>query len=317
MSAAFPFLLTGLFLFALGVYFYCADKKAARRRELLRRLSPPMKNGGAGKAELRLRKREIQAERLIATFLDVAGMEELISRSGVNLRVEQFFLLLTISALAGLIAGLVVFGEFLPGLSLSIGGAFVPPAILRRRRRRRDVQFGEQFPEAIDFIVRALKAGQSIDRAFAGIAVQFPVPAKTEFRLMHEEIALGLSFSEAVDHFARRFPDMPDVRFFRAALVIQRETGGNLTRILDNLSRTIRARFRFEGQIRSLTAEGRLSGLMLAFLPVGYAALNLTLNPAYMAAFFTDPLLRRLLFLALALDVAGLLVMRIMSKVDI
>lgn len=317
MSTVFPFLLMGVFLFCLGIYFYRGDVETVRRKELLRRLSPRTRSEAAAHVERRLRKREIRAERLIAAFMDIARIEELIVKSGVRLSVEKLFLILTLSALAGLLAGLVVFGEFPPALLLTIGGAFLPIAVLRHRQRQRESRFSEQFPEAIDFIVRALKAGQSVDHAFGGVSAHFPSPVGDEFRIMYEEVALGLSFADAVDHFSRRFPEMADVRFFRAALVIQRETGGNLTRILDNLSRTIRARFRFEGQIRTLTAEGRLSGMMLALLPIGYAGLNYLLNPDYMSSFFTDPSLRRLLFLALGMDALGLVVMRMMAKVDI
>ncbi len=192
-----------------------------------------------------------------------------------------------------------------PGLAL---GA-IPYLFLLQKRKRRLRRFSELLPEAIDLMSRGLRAGQALSASVETIAQESDEPLRSEFRRAADEQSFGLPFREAMINLSRRVP-VTDLQFLVTAILVQKETGGNLAQILDKASHVIRERVRVAGQMRIRTAQGRLTGWILCALPfVIFIALNF-LNPGYGKALFQDPLGQRLVTYAAVMMVIGMLVIR-------
>ena len=192
-----------------------------------------------------------------------------------------------------------------PGLAL---GA-IPYLFLLQKRKRRLRRFSELLPEAIDLMSRGLRAGQALSASVETIAQESDEPLRSEFRRAADEQSFGLPFREAMINLSRRVP-VTDLQFLVTAILVQKETGGNLAQILDKASHVIRERVRVAGQMRIRTAQGRLTGWILCALPfVIFIALNF-LNPGYGKALFQDPLGQKLVTYAAVMMVIGMLVIR-------
>ena len=170
-------------------------------------------------------------------------------------------------------------------------------------------KFEESFPEAIDLIARALRAGHAFVTGLGMVAEELPAPVGTEFRMLYDRQNFGQPLPDALKAFAERVP-LVDARFFVTAVLTQRESGGNLSEVLDNLASVIRERFKVKRQIRVVTAHGRITGFVLVLLPPCMAFAMYTLGPENFAPLFTDPLGVRMLIGAGVLQVMGTLIMR-------
>ena len=213
--------------------------------------------------------------------------------------------LLLISFLVAFFAGLT--GWLLkypyPGFLLpALGFGAVPFGVVAYRRQRRFRKMEEQFPDAMDLLSRAVRAGHAFTTGLQLIGAELSEPVAGEFRRVFEQQNFGLPLRDAMKNLLTRVP-LPDIHVFVTALLIQRDTGGNLAEILDNLSRVIRVRFKLMRQVRVYTAQGQMSMLVLLTLPP-LAALALALtSPQYLAPLFTDLLGRQTLAGSTALDV--------------
>lgn len=185
----------------------------------------------------------------------------------------------------------------------------VPYFYIKHLAHARLRAFEEMFPDAINLMSRALRAGHALTTTLAMVAEEMADPIRSEFRALHEQHTYGLPFPQVMRTFATRVPLM-DVRFFAIAVLTQRETGGNLAEVLDNLAGVMRDRFRVRRQLRVLTAQGRLSGWILGALPVVLGMALFAFNPGEMQAFVTDPTGFRLLLAALGLETAGVITIR-------
>jgi tight adherence protein B len=179
--------------------------------------------------------------------------------------------------------------------------------MLRRRTRLR--KFASQFPDALDLIARALRAGHSLQSGFRLVSEEMQAPIGTEFSRVFEEQNLGIPMDEALDSFTNRVPNL-DLKFFVTALVLQRQTGGDLAEILDKIGHLVRERFKIWGQVQALTGEGRLSGIVLLALPPVLFLAVYRLNPDYVMVLFTDPLGKQMLMGGAILQILGALVIR-------
>lgn len=301
----------------IGLYFFYKDRQAVKKEMLIERVSTKRSLKETRRIDLRRRRERSRAESFFSELIDIPRLGELLARSGTNLSVDRFLFIASASSALFALMAIILFRSFLPLVLMMGAGFFVPVLFLAYKKKKRDSALIEQLPGAIDFMVRALRAGQSLDRAFHGVGANFSDPIGGEIRIIYEEIAMGLPFTEALENFENRFPTLADVKFLCTSFIIQRETGGNLTEILDGLSRTIRQRFTLARQVKALSAEARLSSLIIGLLPVGFALLTYLFNPVYISFFFTDPTGQKLLFLALALEAAGFTIMRIMGRVDV
>ena len=201
-------------------------------------------------------------------------------------------------------------------LLLAACAATGPVLLLRHALRRHERRLVEQLPHAIEMISRALKSGQGIDEAMRETGERLDAPMGREIRRIYEEISLGLSFQQAMRHFGARYSRIADVRMLCAAMIIQRETGGNLTKLLDGLSYTIHERFRLRGQVRALTAEGRLSAAILASLPLVFAGIAWAIRPDYVTILTQERLGRVMLSGAVTLEIIGFAAMFLLARID-
>ncbi len=192
---------------------------------------------------------------------------------------------------------------------LGIAAGLIPYVILYLKREARFRRFEELLPDSIDLMSRALRAGHTITSAIEMVSQEVPDPVASEFRRAFEEQNFGLPLREAMLNLAERVP-LPDVQFLVTAILVQKETGGNLAEVLDKTTAVIRERFRLKGQLRIYTAQGRLTGWILAAIPfLMFAALNI-LDPEYERILLTDPAGRKLIYAGLGLMAMGAWVIR-------
>lgn len=219
------------------------------------------------------------------------------------------FLMATIGLAAAFgLAAMVVLPTFLPLVAAGMG-AMLPYMHVASRRKKRFAKFEEHFPESIDLLGRAIRAGHAFSTGLEVVAEEANEPVASEFRQVFEEQKFGLPLSESLLSLADRIA-LLDVRIFVTAVMIQRESGGNLAEILDNLASIIRERFKFRRQLKVHTAHGRMTGFVLAMAPVVAGIGMYTLNPDYMMVLFTEPGGRIMLAVAVTLQIIGFLVIR-------
>lgn len=192
----------------------------------------------------------------------------------------------------------------------------VPYVLARRARAARLIKIEEQLPEAADFLARAMRAGHSFTNVLQMVGTELPEPLAGEFRAAHEEINYGVPLNEALYSLADRIP-LTDLRYLVIAVVIQRESGGNLAELLDNVARMTRARLQLLAQVRVMSAEGRMSAWILTLMPLGLMAAMQVTNPKYSGILWQDPRGQHLLWYAACAIVAGMLWMRSIVKVRV
>jgi tight adherence protein B len=239
----------------------------------------------------------------------VNKLDELLMQSGKLWTVAKLFRISGIAMLIAFILGLILNLNFNLILLETFVAAFFPIFYLIRARGQRFRKFEEQLPEAIDSICRSLKAGHAFTSAFSLVGQEMADPIAAEFRIAMEENNLGMSIHDAMHNLAKRVP-LTDLRFFVIAVLVQRETGGNLAEILSNISTIIRDRFKLLRHIRVLTAEGRLSALVLAMMPFIMVSLLSALNPTYAPMMFGTPTGQHYLKVGLVMMLIGVIWMR-------
>jgi tight adherence protein B len=241
-----------------------------------------------------------------------------VSNININLLFEQADVSLTMSRLllvsgvlaavgAAMAAVLKLHPAAIPAAALTM--AFVPLMWLLLRRRKRLKAFAVQLPDALDMLSRALRAGQSLASGFSLVAGEMGAPLGKEFGRVFEEQNLGIPLEESLVAMSERIPNL-DLKFFATAVILQRQTGGDLAEILDKIGDLVRERFKIWGQIQALTGEGRLSGVVLLALPVVLFVVVQRLNPDYVRPLFTDPSGKKMLAVAIFFQFIGALVIR-------
>jgi tight adherence protein B len=225
-------------------------------------------------------------------------------------------MLCAVSALVLAAIAFIAGGNVLFGWVGAVLGFFIPYAYASHMRTRRFQKFEEKFPEAIDTLARAVRAGHAFTTALEMIANEVSEPVAGEFRQLYEEQKFGLPVRDALLNLADRIP-LVDVKFFVTAVMLQRETGGNLAEILDNLSYVIRERFKILRQVRVHTAQGRLTMVLLMALPPTIVVLMLMLNPGFIRPLFTDPLGHALIVGGITLQTMGYFVIRRIIRIQV
>jgi tight adherence protein B len=216
---------------------------------------------------------------------------------------------------ASAVAWAVGFGAAAAGAGAAMAAA-APWMIVARQRRGRTLRIERQFPQALDLLGRALRAGHAFTAAVRMAAEELPDPLVREFRLLFEEMNYGVAVPEALARFAARVP-LADAGYFAVAVTIQREAGGNLAEVLDKIAWLVRERLRLRGEVRTLSAEGRLSAVILTALPFAVAGVVQLVNPGFLAVLWTDPAGTQIVGFALAGIVVGVLWMRSVIRIRI
>jgi tight adherence protein B len=285
-----------------------------------------IKGSGQGRAGERLdalvgraqgRGRDSSADLLIRTALQEVGNQNLMERLTpeffrVSKMFEQADVKIKPSALFGIAIGLGFVGSLISTILVNVyvapvGGGLlfmIPFVWLWWKRNARLKKFGSQLPEAMELVARALRAGHSLAAGLHVVADEMPEPIAKEFGRVYEEQNLGIGLEEALNNLCERLPNL-DLRFFVTSVNIQRQTGGDLAEILDRIGHVIRERFKILGQVKALTAEGRLSGIVLIALPIGLFLLMLHMKPDYISLLWTDETGRMMSIGAIVLMLIG------------
>lgn len=298
-------------LFVEGTYLVWNAYKgpeAKRIRERLQALSGEWSSAETTLLKHRVLSNSPTVERFLLRIPGIHGLDRLLHQSGMSLMVTHFLGYTAMTATSGM-ASAALLGLPLPAMLFSAAlGSVLPLFFVHRAKRKRVDKIELQLPEAIDLMARALKAGHAFSGALQMVSTDGPEPTASEFRLTFDEINFGVSLNDALMNLAARIP-ITDLRYFVIAVLIQRESGGNLAELLDKISGLIRARLALLGRIRVLSAEGRLSAWILSCLPFGTALVIHIVNPGFLSVLWTDPAGIMMVGAASGMMVAGILVM--------
>lgn len=221
--------------------------------------------------------------RIAARYPVYDRLQAMLERAASTRPVDDLLKLILIVTIAGGVAGAILTRSFVAALLIAVIAGFLPVANLSIKAERRRRLFETQLPDALDFMSRALRAGHGLTMAFQIVAEEMPAPVSEEFGRVFDEINFGNSFQVALSKMPDRI-NSPDLSFFVVGILIQRETGGNLSDLLRSLSHTVRERLKLHGKVRTLAAEGKFSGILLGILPFALAGILTLLNPVYMGA---------------------------------
>ncbi len=297
------------------------DQRRARARVLLERLATVQKPAAEPAPDLALLRDEVLS-RIPAfdTWLRrserVSLLQKMLAQGNVDVRAGNFLMLCALSALAFAVIAFFAGGNLMFGWAGALLGFFIPYAYASHMRTKRFQKFEEKFPEAIDTLARAVRAGHAFTTAIEMIANEVSEPVAGEFRQLFEEQKFGLPVRDALLNLADRIP-LVDVKFFVTAVMLQRETGGNLAEILDNLSYVIRERFKILRQVRVHTAQGRLTMVLLMALPPTIVFIMLLINPGFIRPLFTEWLGHVAIVVGISLQTLGYFVIRRIIRIQV
>jgi tight adherence protein B len=313
------FIIVAMATFAIGSLF---DERRAQARLIRDRLATAQKAPERKPDEELALLRDEQLSKFPA--LDnilrrserVSAMQESLLQAGMKLRAGNF---LVLCLLAGGVCGFAALvwsrNPAITWAALVIG-TFLPYAVVSYRRQKRFEKIEELFPEAIDTLARAVRAGHAFTTALEMISNETSEPLASEFRKLFEEQKFGMPVRDALMNLTERVP-LVDIKFFVTAVMLQRETGGNLAEILDNLSYVIRERFKIQRQVRVHTAQGRLTMALLMGMPPTVVAILLVFSPEFVRPLFADPIGHSLLVVSIALQTIGYFVIRKIIKIQV
>ena len=291
------------------------EKKAVHRR--MNMLSAPWDQNES----IDIRRKTLYSDihwlnQILSKLPRLTRIKQLLEQSGLQHRLSVFVLSSALLAILGIVCGRLVTSKLLfllPGAALL---GTLPFLYIYHKKEKRMRRFQAQLPEALDLLARSLKAGHAFTGGLRMVADEFDDPIGVEFNKTLNEINFGVGLPEAMNNLTQRV-DCLDLNFFVTSVIIQRETGGNLAEILENIAYLIRERFKLFGKIKILAAEGKLSAIILIVLPFFVGFVIFMLNPEYMETLITDPFGRILLGIAVGMMAVGIFVMRkiIMIKV--
>jgi len=245
----------------------------------------------------------------------VDPLQRLLDQSGTKLTVGAVILFCAFLFIIAALGTLLLTPSFVAAAIAAVLAAVAPILFLRRKATMRIRLFEEQFPEAIDVMARALRAGHTLPLAIQTVGEEIPAPVGPEFRLLFDQQNFGLSLPEAMTAFARRTP-LVDAKFFVTAVLTQREMGGNLSEVLENLAAVIRERFKVKRHVRAVSAHGRITGWVLGFLPPVVAGLLFFLSPEHERLLLEDPLGVYMVIGAVVLQCIGIFWIRRVDEVE-
>jgi tight adherence protein B len=256
-------------------------------------------------------------DRLIGQTLKGASIGKWIQQSGMKKATMSGVILvaLGLAAFGAIGATMLAHASYLV-LPMALAGFALPFLVLRHKRTARLKKFEEQFPEALDLIARSLKAGHAFSSGLKMVADELPEPVGPEFRTTFDEQNFGLPLKDALNNMTERIP-LLDVRFFATAVMIQRDTGGNLAEILENLAHVVRERFKILRQVRVYTAHGRFTGYVLLALPVFLAIALMFINPDHMNLLFKEHIGQMMLAAACVMQMVGYIWIRQVIKIEV
>lgn len=321
MLISFLVFLFALFL-VLGAYLLATRGSDAKRARLQKRLADAlMHSAHTEDVEVILARNELLSEipwvnRLLIRVQAALQLKRVLDQADLHITPSRLVML---SAMAGLLAALAT-SVLSISILLMVGAGLVAAAVpfmhVFWKRKKRFAAFLELLPDALDLMSRALSAGHAFSEAMNMVSAEMPEPIASEFRKTYEEQNLGLSLKLALENLTQRIP-LLDLRMCVTAVLIQRETGGNLAEILEKVAYTIRERFRIMGDLKTLTTSSRMSAWLLCGLPIFVTLAITVMNPDYMAVLWKDQRGHYLIALAMMLQVTGMLIVRKILQIKI
>lgn len=306
-------------LFFEGLYLAWNAYKGPEAKRIERRLQA-MSAGGSHKstslAKQRLLAKTPSMERFLLQIPRIHQLDRIILQAGLSLSVAGFLGVTLLAIGGGVVLGLLVNLPTLVVIAIGIAAGFLPLLYTQGAKHKRMLAIEQQLPDALDFMGRAMMAGHAFPSALQMVGSEMPEPIASEFRIVFDEINYGISTQEALTNLVARVPST-DLSYFVIAVLIQRETGGNLAELLGNISALIRARLKLLGTVRVLSAEGRLSAWVLTLLPFALGFVLQIVNPKFLSALWTDPLGLKMVGVAMCLMVIGIFAMWRITKIRV
>lgn len=321
MMISFLVFLFALFL-VLGAYLAATHGSDAKRARLQKRLAEALLHSAHTEdAEVLLARNELMSEipflnRALLSMQAALQLKKMLDQADLHITPSR---LVMFSGMAGILAAMaasVISGNILLMFVSGFAAAAVPFVHVYYKRKKRFDAFLEHLPDALDLMARALSAGHAFSEAMHMVSTEMPEPIATEFRKTYEEQNLGLSLKLALENLTQRIP-LLDLRMCVTAVLIQRETGGNLAEILEKVAYTIRERFRIMGDLKTLTTSSRMSAWLLCGLPIFVSVVITAMNPEYMSVLWKDQRGHYLIATALILQVSGMLIVRKILRIKI
>jgi tight adherence protein B len=314
-------LFAAVILMVEGAWLWWSGAHGSGARRIAKRLRLMAERGEGGVERVDILKRRTYSrspalEKQLRRIARLGALDNLLLQAGVQWSVAQFLGCSLVMLVVGLVAARALDMPVLAACGVVAMAMAVPWILLMRTRRERLSKLEEQLPEAADFLGRALRAGHSFANVMQMVGEEMPEPIAGEFKFAYEEINYGVPMNEALHNLAVRVP-LTDLRYLVIAVLIQRESGGNLAEVLGNISRLIRARLKLLGQVRVMSAEGRMSAWILGILPLAVLLLMSISNPAYIRVLWTDPIGVRLMWYSGAVAVGGIFWMRKLIRIRI
>jgi tight adherence protein B len=309
-----------LVLLISAAYSVLMGKRSAEARIIKKRLRT-LSAGGSRLDEIDIVRKRVLSEvpwlnRFLLSISRLYQLDRLVEQANTRLPLGFFILLALFMGVLGFAGGILLkinqFVAFFPAVFLGS----IPFLYLLSLKQKRMAKFQEQLPDALDLIARALKAGHAFQGGLKMVAEEFGDPVGTEFGKTLDEINYGVGVDQAMKNLIHRV-DCPDLQFFVVAVIIQRETGGNLAEILEKIAFLIRERFKLYGKVRSLAAEGKLSMYVLLALPPFIAFYFVIVQPKYIGLLFQDPLGIMMFAVAVTMMAAGTMVMKRMVNIRV
>ncbi|HEV2884769.1 MAG TPA: type II secretion system F family protein [Pyrinomonadaceae bacterium] len=321
MLISFLVFLFALFL-VLGAYLLATHGTDAKRARLQKRLAEALLHSSHTEdVEVVLARNELMSEipwlnRLLIRVQAALHLKQMLDQADLHITPSR---LIMFSGMAGMLAALAASVISISIILMFVAGvvaAAIPFAHVWWRRKKRFDHFLEHLPDALDLMSRALSAGHAFSEAMHMVSAEMPEPIATEFRKTYEEQNLGLSLKLALENLTQRIP-LLDLRMCVTAVLIQRETGGNLSEILEKVAYTIRERFRIMGDLKTLTTSSRMSAWLLCALPIFVSLVITVMNPEYMSVLWRDTRGHYLIASALFLQATGMLIVRKILRIKI
>ncbi len=293
-----------------GGYLYWNSTHGPEARRIQRRLQAMSAGAHVTGGDLSIVKERLLSElprldRVLQQVPRLHQLDRLLLQSGTGINVAEF-IGFSLLLFGGILIGALFLNVYWPiAVLLAVAAGLLPLLYVLNAKKKRLLTIEQQLPDALDLMSRALRAGHSFPSAIEMVGSEAPMPISMEFRIAFDEVNYGIPMQDALMNLAARVPST-DLRYFVIAVLIQRDTGGNLAELLDNLSALMRARFKLLGQIRVLSAEGRLSAWILTLLPFALALVIYIIHPTMMRTLWEDPAGLKLIFTALVLMVLGI-----------
>jgi len=314
MLISFLVFVFGLFL-VLGAYLLATMGTDAKRTRLRHRLSEALLNSAHTEdIEVVLARNELMSEipwmnRSLVRIQAALHLKQMLDQADLHVTPSRLVMFAVMAGMLAALAVSVISVSILMMLGAGLAAATLPFAHVWWKRKKRFESFLELLPDTLDLVSRALSAGHAFSEALHMVSAEMPEPIAGEFRKAYEEQNLGLSLKLAMENLTQRIP-LLDLRMVVTAVMIQRETGGNLAEILEKVSHTIRERFRIMGDLKTLTTSSRMSAWLLCGLPIFVTIMITIMNPEYMSILWKDTRGHYLIAAAMVLQVTGMLIVR-------